>query len=165
MPVRSVLPVVGRGEMGTNPRRGVTLIELLVVLVLMAIGSALVVPAIRFPASGESAEPIAAGLMPSPDVDGIIATARNRALERGEPVRLRVAPDGVWAIVSARSGDAIASGRASDHPSWEPDMTIDATGTCVLSERVQPRPGARSWDALACRWRRASTTVAGVRAP
>lgn len=163
MPVRSVLPVIGLA--GTRRRRGVTLIELLVVLVLMAIGSALVVPAFRVPASGDAADPIAAGLMPSPDVDGIIATARQRALERGEPVRLRVGPDGVWVIVSARSGDAIANGRAGEHPSWEPDMTIDATGTCVLSERVQPRAGARSWDALSCRWRPASTTVAGVRTP
>lgn len=139
-----------------------TLLELLVVLVLMAIATALVVPALRFPSTvllpndGASAESQRkSGLIPTPEVDGVLASARRLALKRGEPVRLRVASDGVWAIVPLSGGDAIQSGRVTEPLSWQPDLTVDAIGTCVLSADVVPRTGAGAWDALACRWREA----------
>ncbi|MGV3711296.1 MAG: prepilin-type N-terminal cleavage/methylation domain-containing protein [Gemmatimonas sp.] len=163
MPQRSVLPV--RRLPVRRTRRGVTLVELLVVLVLMAIGSALIVPALRLPDTESAEGPVANGLMPSPEVDGVIATARKLALDRGEPLRLRMAADGVWGIVSARNGAAIASGRSEAHPSWAPDMTIDATGTCILGERATLRAGARAWDGLACRWRSTTPVLAGTGAP
>lgn len=147
-------------------RRGVTLLELLVVLVLMAIASALVLPAIRFPRSvaslqddGNEAESSATdrkpfGLMPSPEVDEVLTQARRLAIKRGEPVRLRVATDGVWAIVAASSGEALESGHVAGALSWQPDLTVDAVGTCMLQSSVAPRVNAATWDALACRWRR-----------
>lgn len=143
-------------------RRGVTLLELLVVLVLMAIASALVVPALRFPSAswatddgGSLTGQRQSGLLPTPEVDGVLAGARRLALKRGEPVRLRVASDGVWAVVRLSGGEAIQNGRVTQRLSWQPDLTIDATGTCVLSASVVPRAGAAAWDALACRWREA----------
>lgn len=147
-------------------RRGVTLLELLVVLVLMAIASALVLPAIRFPHadallgdenSTSSADTKSSALIQSPEVDGVLTQARRLAIKRGEPVRLRVATDGVWAIVSANSGEAIESGRVSDTLSWQPDLTVDAVGTCMLQPTVVPRANAVAWDALACRWRRGAS--------
>ena len=143
-------------------RGGVTLIELLVVLVLMSISAALVVPALRFPSTALSSvdgrtsnSQIKSGLIPTPEVDGVLAKTRQLALKRGEPVRLRVAADGVWAVVPLNGGDAIADGRVTQPLSWLPDLTVDAIGTCVLSANVIPRAGAAAWDALACRWREA----------
>lgn len=143
-------------------RCGVTLLELLVVLVLMAIASALVVPALRFPSTSLGIEDGASmsgqrrtGLIPTPEVDGVLANARRIALKRGEPVRLRVASDGVWAIAPLNGGEAIENGRVTQALSWQPDLTIDAIGTCVLSANVAPLAGAAAWDALACRWREA----------
>ena len=138
-------------------RRGTTLLELLVVLVLMAITSALVVPALRFPSlsadDGGSRHTQQSGLIPTPEVDGVLSGARRLALKRGEPVRLRVATDGVWAIVPLHGGEPIQNGRVTQPLSWQPDLTIDAIGTCVLSASVVPLAGAAAWDALACRWR------------
>lgn len=150
-------------------RHGVTLLELLVVLVLMAIASALVLPAIRFPRSvaslqgddderdvaSASAKPF--GLMSSPEVDEVLTQARRLAIKRGEPVRLRVATDGVWAIVSANNGEELESGRVAEALSWQPDITVDAMGTCMLQSSVVPRARAAAWDALACRWRRGAS--------
>ncbi|MEO7363088.1 MAG: prepilin-type N-terminal cleavage/methylation domain-containing protein [Gemmatimonadaceae bacterium] len=145
-------------------RRGVTLLELLVVLVLMAIASALVLPAVRFPRADtlegdpttpSSTSPLRA-LIQSPEVDGVLTQARRLAIKRGEPVRLRVATDGVWAIVSANTGESLESGRVAEKLSWQPDLTIDAVGTCMLEPMVVPRANAVAWDALACRWRGAS---------
>ncbi|MEO7996716.1 MAG: prepilin-type N-terminal cleavage/methylation domain-containing protein [Gemmatimonadaceae bacterium] len=147
-------------------RRGVTLLELLVVLVLMAIAAALVLPAIRFPRAdvlqgdeniGTTGDANASALMQSPEVDGVLTQARRLAIKRGEPVRLRVATDGVWAIVSANSGKAIESGRVAEALSWQPDLTVDAVGTCMLQPTVVPRSNATAWDALACRWRRSAS--------
>lgn len=143
-------------------RDGVTLLELLVVLVLMAITAGLVVPALRFPSTslvsngdqGVDGQP-SVGLIATPEVDGVLATARRLALKRGEPIRLRVASDGVWAIAPVNGGGAIQNGRITQPLTWFPDLTIDAIGTCVLSSNVVPRAGARAWDALACRWREA----------
>ena len=141
-------------------RRGVTLLELLVVLVLMGIAAALVVPALRFPSNSLTADDgqflarqQVSGLISTPEVDGVLANARRIALKRGEPVRLRVASDGVWAIAPLNGGNAIQNGRVTQPLSWQPDLTIDAIGTCVLSANVVPRTGASAWDALACRWR------------
>lgn len=150
---------------------GATLLELLVVLVIMAIASALVFPAFRNPVATPNADdsPDDSGapgqkshwadaastgaVLPTPDVDGIITTARRHALVRGEPVRLRADSDGVWAIVSANSGATIATGRLNSAPSWPARLTVDAMGSCALSTRVAPLAGATAWDALRCRWR------------
>lgn len=131
-------------------RRGVTLLELLVVLVLMAIVASLVLPNLRLP---DAATVMHDGTPPARSaVDGVVSDARRLAIRRGEPVRLQVARDGVWAAVSVHTGSTIQDGRITGALSWRPDMTIDALGVCTLAPAAVPRAGARAWDALACRW-------------
>ncbi|MEP6780370.1 MAG: prepilin-type N-terminal cleavage/methylation domain-containing protein [Gemmatimonadaceae bacterium] len=131
-------------------RRGVTLLELLVVLVLISISALLVIPSLRMPNSLNVTDGTD-GRAPSA-VDVVMTTARRVAIKRGEPVRLRVASDGVWAIVPAKGGEAIQGGRISESLSWVPDVTIDATGVCVLNDGATPRANARAWDAIGCHW-------------
>lgn len=146
-------------------RRGVTLFELLVVLVLMTISAALVWPAISSVpdrlVDSEAQDPAdvlqrqAGQATPLPDaaVDPVLTSARRAAIKRGEPVRVRVERDGVWAIVSVKGGLAIETGRVAMELAWLPDVVVDALGTCLLSPNVSRPAGAQSWDALACRWR------------
>lgn len=144
-------------------RRGVTLLELLVVLVLMAIAAAVVVPAFRasntdtLRLDGDDAATGQPGLISSPEVDGVLTKARRIAIKRGEPVRVRVASDGVWSIVAANSGEALETGRVTQPLTWRPDITVDAVGTCMLQPTVALLENATAWDALACRWRRAAS--------
>ncbi len=164
MPLQRVWVRVHRrnSQYSVNSRAGVTLLELLVVLVLIGISGALVVPALRFSRTSLTTDanesPTAqrkSGLLPTPEIDGVLSNARRLALTRGEPVRLRVASDGVWAIAPLKGGETIQTGRVTEPLSWQPDLTIDAIGTCVLSANVVPHAGASAWDALACRWREA----------
>lgn len=151
-------------------RRGVTLLELLVVLVLMAIASAVVLPAFRTSNAdalvgvlNDSDSGVAAsGLIATPDVDDVLTKARRIAIKRGEPVRVRVAGDGVWAIVSANGGEPIENGRVPKAVSWTPDLTVDAIGNCLLQPASVPIQQAIAWDALACRWRRGPSLAATV---
>lgn len=148
-----------------KPRGGVTLFELLVVLFLMGISAALVWPAISAkpnrvldveapdPAAVAQREAGQAVTLPDTVVDAVLTTARRAAIKRGEPVRLRMATDGVWAMISVKDGLAIETGRAATAPGWAVDVVVDALGTCVLSPGVVPPARAQSWDALACRWR------------
>ncbi|MEP6764606.1 MAG: prepilin-type N-terminal cleavage/methylation domain-containing protein [Gemmatimonadaceae bacterium] len=133
-----------------SPRSGVTLLELLVVLVLMSISAALVMPSLRLPKSLNVTDGTDGRVTTAVDV--VMTNARRIAIKRGEPVRLRMAWDGVWAIVPAKGGEAIQTGRISESLPWIPDVTIDAMGICVLNDGVVPRANARSWDALGCRW-------------
>ena len=129
-------------------RRGVTLLELLVVLVLMGIAAVVVAPALSRPVL-----PPASGGTDA--VAELVASARRAAIRRGEPVRLRLAPDGVWALVADRNGAVIASGRV---PAGRPDdaetvdVRIDAMGSCTpagaLNARLQRTE--RAFDPLAC---------------
>lgn len=142
------------------PRPGVTLLELLVVLVLMAISAALVLPALRFSgiselgdAPGTATVGSESDRLPATEADKVLTAVRKLALRRGEPLRVRVASDGVWAAVPLNGGNSVLEGRVPLPLNWQPDVTIDATGSCVLAERTVPAPGARAWDALACRWR------------
>ena len=89
------------------------------------------IPALRFPVGtltsndklGPKYERLA-GLIPTPEVDGVLATARRLALKRGEPVRFRVAADGVWAVVALNGGAAIQNGRITQPLSWQPDLEL-----------------------------------------
>jgi prepilin-type N-terminal cleavage/methylation domain-containing protein len=145
-------------------RRGVTLLELLVVLVLMALSAALVVPALSAPTTGalRSDETmngkLGSGATERMDlgdlaIDPILTSARRLAIRRGEPLRVQIDRDGVWAIVPERGGSAIDGGRTQPPTLWLPDVIVDALGTCVLFAEVVPPPGARAWDAMTCRWR------------
>lgn len=150
-----------------RPRRcGVTLLELLVVLVLMAISAALVLPALSAKSvdTSLSEDAVASAtasngqsfLAPDAVIGAILTNTRRLAVKRGEPMRLRVAQDGVWAVVPLKGGPAISDGRAPLPLLWFPDVVVDALGACVLSRLVVAPAGAHAWDALACRWRRAT---------
>lgn len=148
-----------------SARRGVTLIELLVVLVLLAVSAAVVLPALMPPSAKAEAAPEA----------GVIATARRIAIRRGEPLRLRIDRDGVWALVTLHGGDVLEGGRlrvareatpsattrASDSAESTSAvvLTIDALGSC------QPGDGRGqgvSYDPLTCRWNIAATRTASL---
>ena len=124
-------------------RRGVTLLELLVVLTLMGAAAALVAPALGvWPSSGSSGATTA--------VNAALTSARRQAIRRAEPLRVRVAADGVWALVSQRDGAVIDSGRVAmaDDATVEPiDLLIDALGTCMPPAG---RSGGAAVDLLAC---------------
>lgn len=129
-------------------RRGVTLLELLVVLVVMGIAASVVAPALGRPVAPVSGE---AG-----SVARLIADARRTAIRRGQPVRLRLATDGVWALVAVADGALIASGRTgrdSVPDARDIDIRIDAMGSCTpagsLNLRLQQDDHA--FDPLACR--------------
>lgn len=126
--------------------RGVTLLELLVVLALMSLAAVLAMPAMQrlLPGSEVGAR--------APETQ-ILVDARRHAVRRGEPLRLRVEPDGAWALVAVHGGAIVDGGRVPDRLAWFPDLRIDAMGGCALSSSVAPPEGVESWDPLQCEWR------------
>ena len=115
------------------PRRGMSLLELLVVLTLMGVAGALVAPVFR-PRS------------PAPERadEALVASARQAAVRRAEPLRVRMSANGSWSIVAQRDGAMIDSGHAAGQlPAL--DLLVDALGGCV------PAPSqAREFDPLSC---------------
>lgn len=98
------------------------------VLAILGVSTIVALPVLRAPA-GE-AEPSAQ--------EGLVLSARRLAVSRGESVRLRLATDGVWAIVGARDGVVLRVGRI-DGPAASGgaiaetalDLQIDAMGGCI----------------------------------
>lgn len=166
MPPATELPaldcslLIAPGRTKSLARRGVTLLELLVVLVLMALSAAVVYPAVSNTRIGteslalENSATQSKTLIADNTLDPIFTATRKIAISRGEPVRLRVASDGVYAMVSVENGAALASGRIEGGLSWLPDVVVDAMGTCTIARASAAPAGASRWDALACRWRR-----------
>lgn len=137
IPVSQPLPTPSR-----RLRRGVTLLELLVVLAILGVSTVVALPVLRAPAA--DAEPSSQ--------DALVRSARRLAVSRGEPVRLRLATDGVWAIVGARDGTTLRVGRidAASPTTGVPtdtrlDLRIDAMGSCV-----PVRIAARAFDPARC---------------
>ena len=128
-------------------RRGVTLLELLVVLVLMGISAAVVVPALDPPLE-----------MRGDNAAALLKRARQAAISRGEPVRLRIERDGTWALVSLREGVPIGSGRVSSvsAPNVDAatiDLRIDAMGSCTPAyTSAVSMNGLQRFDPLSCRF-------------
>lgn len=131
-------------------RHGVTLLELLVVLVVMAIAAAVVIPVLEAPVVSRADEPAT-----------LVTKARRAAIARGEPVRLRIAGDGVWALVSLREGVPIGNGRivsandvARSHDETATfDIRIDAMGSCTPSPTSNGSSAATPrFDPVSCRF-------------
>lgn len=128
-------------------RRGVTLLELLVVLVLMGISAAVVAPALNPPAESRANSSVA-----------LVERARRAATARGEPVRLQIAADGAWAIVSLREGIHIGRGHMNSADIGNADLVardlrIDAMGSCTPSPTNGRWMGAAGrFDPLSCRF-------------
>lgn len=124
-------------------------------LVLLGLSAVLVLPAL-LPPSPATVNPLAT----------VVSTARHLAVRRGEPVRLRIAADGAWAVVAMRDGahidggrlrgavanrsetnlSGIAGGRDGDVVA---DLSIDAMGSCY-AETI--RSGVTGFDPLTCQW-------------
>ena len=144
-------------------RRGVTLLELLVVLVLMGIAAAVVAPALRPPAEGR----IGAQRSPA-TAETLVAEARRTAIRRGEPLRLRLDPDGAWALVTFREGEILTGGRIDLGASATAlDLRIDAMGSCTPAGGLDARLRAegRTFDPLACDALRTGTAGREARTP
>lgn len=119
-------------------RRGVTLVELLVVLVILGIGGAIVVPAMRDLGPAE-AEPSSA------------VVARDLAARRGESVRVVVEPSGAWRATAERdTTDApLARGAAATFPSGT--WTVTPVGLCLPRPMAgAPSPATAAWDPVRC---------------
>ena len=111
-----------------------SLLELLVVLTLMGVAGALVAAVFR-PRS----------LAPERDEAAIVAGARQSAVRRAEPLRLRLLANGNWSVVTQRDGALVDSGHVSGQ--MEPaDLLLDALGGCVPVPQSQPR----EFDPLSC---------------
>ncbi|MBL0171418.1 MAG: prepilin-type N-terminal cleavage/methylation domain-containing protein [Gemmatimonadaceae bacterium] len=114
--------------------RGVTLLELLIVLTLMGITAALVVPVFQSRAAAPRAADAA-----------LVATARQTAIRRAEPLRLRFSANGSWAITSQRDGGMIDSGHVRDGLP-DDELLVDALGGCVPADMT----GAVVFDPMSC---------------
>ncbi len=150
-----------------SSRRGVTLIELLVVLVLLAVTAAIVLPALTPPAAASDDDPAAT----------VVASARRLAIRRGEPLRLRIDTDGVWALVTLHDGVALDGGRfrrvtrsgdnraerAADNTTTGAGialvLTIDALGSCQPGDQLAH---GESYNPLTCRWSRSVSQTAAM---
>jgi prepilin-type N-terminal cleavage/methylation domain-containing protein len=113
----------------SSARRGVTLLELLVVIILIALATGLVIPALRSTAA------------PVPSVSELIPTARDAAARRGESVRLEVGADGTWRLTGDAAGDSIAGGRVASFAGLPLTLVVGPLGSCQIEPRDDSRVG------------------------
>jgi prepilin-type N-terminal cleavage/methylation domain-containing protein len=116
------------------PRHGMSLLELLVVLTLVGFAGALVAPVFRPPS-----------LAPERNDAAIVAAARQAAIRRAEPLRLRLLANGSWSLVAQRDGALVDSGHVTG-PLPSSDLLVDPLGGCVPA----PQARARAFDPIAC---------------
>jgi len=111
-----------------------SLLELLVVLTLMGVASALVAPVFR-------------SRSPAPErADAaIVSAARQAAVRRAEPLRLRLFANGSWLLMALGSGATVDSGHVSGTLPAA-DLLMDALGGCVPA----PQSQLREFDPLSC---------------
>ena len=123
-------------------RRGFTLVEMLVVLVLLGLAAALVAPAI-LPSRHDDAS----------EFSGLLASARDAALRRGEVMWLRVESSGAWRVdVDASSAQgAIATGQLATPVSGTGfTVMISPLGSCAFDIRSAAAARAIPLDPLTC---------------
>ena len=125
------------------PRRGMSLLELLVVLTLMGVAGALVAPVLRQRA-----------VEPERTDAALIAVARQAAVRRAEPLRLRLFENGSWSLVAQRDGALLDSGTVAGALPAS-DVLLDPLGGCVPASQAR----AREFDPISC------TFAAGVARP
>jgi prepilin-type N-terminal cleavage/methylation domain-containing protein len=126
--------------MRNHDRRGYTLIELLVVLVIMALASMIVLPALLPPRVGGR------------PLQSVIDDARDAAARRGEVVYLRIEPTGVWHIEGGGSpleGDG-TRGRVAPLAAVSLTLRITPSGSCAFDVRSAAAGRAVVLDPLTC---------------
>jgi prepilin-type N-terminal cleavage/methylation domain-containing protein len=122
-------------------RRGFTLLEIIVVLLLMALATALVAPAIgsRQPRSRD-------------EVADLLQMARLAAVRRGEVVTVTVAASGQWRLdgdASAVDGP-IASGQLGAKPAAALTVAVSPLGACAPGLDSASTALLASVDPLTC---------------
>lgn len=113
--------------------RGFTLLEVIVTLVLLALGAALVAPALRNAA-------------PAPDdaLDLLIARARESAVRRAQTLVLSVEPTGAWRLTPDMDTVLLAEGTLAREGA-RVTVRLSPLGACVVRPvRAAPR------DAISC---------------
>jgi prepilin-type N-terminal cleavage/methylation domain-containing protein len=144
MSVSSTRARIGRRP-GVEPRaprrRGFTLLEVIVVLLLMALATALVAPAIG------SRQP-----RPRDELAALLQTARLVAVRRGEVITVTVAASGQWRL----DGDAstadgpIASGQLGAKPAAALTVAVSPLGGCAPALDSASTALLASVDPLTC---------------
>ena len=123
-------------------RLAFTLIELLVVIVIMAIATALVAPAILRPFRDDRAQ-----------LSSVVASARETAAARGEIIYLRFEPSGEWYTEGGGSqiDAAITRGRVRALASVPLTLIIAPNGSCAFNVQSIPAAAAAvTLDPLTC---------------
>ena len=102
-------------------KNGYTLIEVIVVLVLMALATALVAPALVTPRDHTAA------------ITDVIGHGRALAIRRAEAVELRVAPSGAWRLDGIASSEAgpLATGTMTAPPAAAITLVFSPLGACA----------------------------------
>jgi prepilin-type N-terminal cleavage/methylation domain-containing protein len=113
-------------------RTGLTLLELVVALAVVALAATLSVPMLRQPAAAE-------------DLDALVARARHAAVTRGETLRLTLAPDGRWRVVSLRAPERAVLEGAGVSSGALTMLDFSPLGTCVPAVGSGP-----AWDPVRC---------------
>jgi prepilin-type N-terminal cleavage/methylation domain-containing protein len=122
-------------------RRGFTLLEVIIVLLLMALATALVAPAIT------SREP-----RTRDELAALLRMARLAAVRRGEIVTVTVAASGRWRLdgdASAASGP-IASGQLGAKPAAALTVAVSPLGACAPALDSASTVLLASVDPLTC---------------
>lgn len=121
-------------------RGGFTLLEVIVVLILLAVAAAVVAPSFSF-----------TGSEPSSPLRGLVATAREAAIRRGETVHLRIDRSGTWQAVAGTPSrsEVLMVGRLAGAPGGPVDLIFSPLGTCGLAVESQS-VSLGAFDALTC---------------
>jgi prepilin-type N-terminal cleavage/methylation domain-containing protein len=118
------------------PRAGLTLIEVMIVIAILAIAASIVYPLLF-----ATRQPPAVA-----DETMLVEQARSLAIARAEPMRLEVARDGTWQIVSPATPNVpVASGQLAEAPAGAYMIQISALGACLPAHGEGP-----PLDAVSC---------------
>lgn len=99
-------------------RYGMTLLELVIALAIMGLAAALAAPMLSRSSTEDTG------------VVSVVARARRQAIQHAEPLRVRIARDGAWAVQSQQRGVVVDSGSLSTD-GMPMDLLIDALGRCT----------------------------------
>ena len=121
-------------------RVGYTLIELLVVLAIIAVASAIVLPALLRPRPTDA------------PIQTVIESARALAAARGEILYLRIEPAGTWRLEGSASPLETegATGRVPSLASAPVTIIVSPSGSCAFDVRSAEAARALLLEPLAC---------------
>jgi prepilin-type N-terminal cleavage/methylation domain-containing protein len=125
--------------MTSHARTGLTLIELLIVIAILAIAAAIVYPNVFPPSEAPAA----------PSEETLLEQARSTAVARAQVLRVDVAANGAWKIVSESAADSVLhSGTLAEAPVAAYAVRVTELGVC-LPVASEQREGP-AVDAVSC---------------